>query len=97
MVWVKSKEEIIATLNSSGKNRGLWFDVEMVKYCGGRFVVQKREIIDEKTGKMLRLTNDCVVLNGVTCRAELSRERLFCPRSITPYWKEIWLKRVASR
>ena len=33
---------------------------------------------------MLRLPNDCVVLDGVTCRANLSqRERLFCPRNIT--------------
>lgn len=98
-VRVKSKEEIIATLNTRGKNRGLWFDVEMVRYCGGEFKVQKRveQIIDEKTGRMLRLPNDCVVLDGVTCRANLSRERLFCPRNITPYWREIWLKRLDTR
>jgi hypothetical protein len=97
-VQVKSKEEIIATLNTKGKNRGLWFDVEMMSYCGGQFKVLRRveKIIDEKTGKMLKLPNDCVVLEGVTCPARLSRERLFCPRSITPYWREIWLKRAES-
>ena len=96
LVRVKSKEEIIATLNTNGKNRGLWFDVEMIRYCGGQFKVLRRvdQIIDEKTGKMLRLPNDCVVLDGVICRASLSGERLFCPRSITPYWREIWLARV---
>jgi len=99
VVQVKSKEEIIATLNTKGKNRGLWFDVEMIRYCGGEFKVLTRveKIIDEKTGRMLRLPNDCIVLDGVTCRASLSRERLFCPRSITPYWREIWLKRADSR
>ena len=99
LVRVKSKEEIIATLNTNGKNRGLWFDVEMIRYCGGQFRVLRRvdQIIDEKTGKMLRLPNDCVVLDGVICRASLSRERLFCPRGITPYWREIWLARVDTR
>jgi hypothetical protein len=98
LVQVKSKEEITATLSTKGKNRGLWFDVEMIRYCGGEFKVLRRveKIIDEKTGQMLHLPNDCVVLDGVTCRASFSRERLFCPRSITPYWREIWLKRIGT-
>ena len=96
LVHVKTKEEIIATLDTKGKNRGLSFDVEMIRYCGGEFKVQRRveKIIDEKTGKIRRLPNDCVILEGVTCTARLSRERLFCPRSIFPYWREVWLKRV---
>jgi hypothetical protein len=99
LVQVKSKEEIIATLDRRGKNRGLWFDVEMITYCRGQFKVLRRveKIIDEKTGKMRRLPNDCVVLDGVFCRGDLSRERLFCPRSITPYWREIWLRRADNR
>ena len=99
LVQVKRKEEIIATLDTKGKNRGLWFDVEMTRYCGGEFKVLRRveKIIDEKSGRLVRLPNDCVVLDGVICRASLSRERLFCPRSITPYWREIWLKRVPSQ
>src|SRR4029077_1371687 len=98
LVHVKNKEEIIATLDTKGKNRGLSFDVEMIRYCGGEFKVQRRveKIIDEKTGKIRRLPNDCVILEGVTCTARLSRERLFCPRSIFPYWVEVWLKRVDS-
>jgi len=99
IVQVKTKEEIIATLDTRGKNRGLWFDVEMIRYCGGQFKVLRRveKIIDEKTGKIRHLPNDCIVLEGVTCRGTLSRERLFCPRNISPYWREIWLKRVNNR
>lgn len=97
LVQVKSKEEIIATLDTKGKNRGLWFDVEMTRYCGGEFRVLRRieKIIDEKTGRMIRIHNGCVVLEGATCHGMLSRERLFCPRSINLYWREIWLKRAA--
>jgi hypothetical protein len=99
LVRVKSKEEIVATLDTRGKNRGLWFDVEMVGYCGKQYKVARRveKIIDENTGAMLHLPNDCIVLEGVTCRGMLSTGRLFCPRNISPYWREIWLERVNHR
>jgi hypothetical protein len=96
-VQVKTQEEIEATLDTRRKNRGLWFDEEMVQYCEGQFKVSKRveKIINEKTGKMMRLPNDCIVLEGVTCSGHVSSKRLFCPRSIFPYWREIWLKRIS--
>ena len=43
---------------------------------------------------MKTLSRDCIILDGVVCCAEYSHERLFCPRSIYPFWREIWLKRV---
>jgi hypothetical protein len=97
LVQVKSREEIALTLDTQGRNRGLFFDVEMLPYCGRTFRVLRRvqRIIDERTGRMLHLPNDCIVLEGVVCSGERSRRRLFCPRSIVPYWREIWLRRVA--
>jgi hypothetical protein len=93
LVEVKSKQEIVRTLDRNNKNRGLQFDVEMLRYCGQRARVLRRvdQIIDEPTGKMLHFSNDCIVLEGVVCRSEYYG---FCPRSIYPYWREIWLKRV---
>jgi hypothetical protein len=95
-IQVRSKEEIRRTLIPQARNRGLGFDVEMVPYCGKTFRVHSRveQIINEKTGVMMKLHNDCMILEGVTCRGCYSRGRLFCPRSIYPYWREIWLKRV---
>jgi hypothetical protein len=96
LVRVKSREAIVATLDGRNRNRGMWFDVEMVPYCGGTFRVLRRaeRIVNEKTGKMLNLPNDCIILDGVTCGGHLSRDRLFCPRSLYPFWREIWLERV---
>jgi len=96
MVQVRSKKEIIQTINASRKNRGLLFDGEMLPFCGKTFRVLRRvkKIVDEKTGSMINIPNDCLILEGVTCSGCLSRDRLFCPRSIYPYWHEIWLKRV---
>ena len=96
LVHVKTKEEIVDTLDVNNRNRGLLFDVEMVPYCDGTYRVLRRveRILDEKTGKMLTLPNNCIILDGVVCRGCLSRHRLFCPRSIYSYWHEIWLRRV---
>jgi hypothetical protein len=98
LVQVRSLQEIRHTLDQNNRNRGLSFDVEMAPYCGKTFQVLSRveRIIDEKTGKMIRIPGDCIILDRVVCGGCLSRNRLFCPRSIYPYWREIWLKRVTG-
>jgi hypothetical protein len=47
--------------------------------------------VNDQTGTMMRLPNDCMILDGVICQGDLNK---FCPRSILPYWREIWLERV---
>ena len=95
-VRVRPLAEIAATLDANQRNRGLWFDVEMVPYCGGEYRVLRRvnTIIEERTGKVMTWPGDCIVLEGVVCSGCLSRNRLFCMRAITAYWREIWLERV---
>ena len=41
-VEVRSKEEILSTLDKSGRLEGLPFMPQMFKYCGQRFQVYKR-------------------------------------------------------
>jgi hypothetical protein len=93
LVRVKSKEQILSTLDRNGRNRGLSFDPEMLKYCGRRARVLRRvtRIIDERSGRMLHLPRDCIILEDVTCQADYHR---FCPRGIYQYWRELWLERV---
>jgi hypothetical protein len=95
-VEVKAGEEIRATLNRDGFNRGMRFDVEMLMFSGRRFRVQQRveRLINEQTGKMMRTKSPCIQLEDVYCRAECSKLRLGCPRALNPYWREIWLRRV---
>jgi hypothetical protein len=92
LVEVKSKAEIMATLDAGNRNRGMLFDAEMLRYCGRRFRVQAKvsRILDEATGKMIKL-GDCYILEDVVCQGIYHR---FCPRAITPYWREAWLRRV---
>jgi hypothetical protein len=98
LVRIRSKEEIFATLNQQGRNRGLWFDVEMLPFCGRVARVKQRvdHIINEKNGEMMHFSNPCIMLEEVACGGCLSRERLFCPRAIYSYWREIWLERVVT-
>jgi hypothetical protein len=95
LVEVRSKEEIMATLDKTQKNRGLWFDSEMLPYCGGIYRVLRRvhRIVDEKTGKIVSMKNPCIVLEGVVCKSDFHR---LCPRAIYPFWRENWLKRASS-
>ena len=95
LVQVRSREEIIATLDKHNRNRGLWFDVELIPYCGGIYRVLRRvnRIIDEKTGKMINMKYPCIVLEGVVCQADFHR---LCPRAIYAYWRESWLKRASD-
>jgi hypothetical protein len=95
-VHVLSTDTIMETLNAGMRNRGLLFDVEMVKYCGSERTVRSRveQIVDEKTGRMIRLPNPAIILDEVVCSGNLSMCRMFCPRSVYPYWREIWLQRV---
>ena len=96
VVQIRSQDEIAATLDEKGNTRGLSFDWEMVPYCGGTHRVQARveRLIDEATGRMIELSSDCVILEGVVCSGEHSSTRWFCPRGIYPFWREAWLRRV---
>jgi hypothetical protein len=91
-VIVKSREEIVATLDKNGKNRGMTFDGEMLPYCGKRFRVLRRveRIIEESTGRMTEPRGVSVILENVFCRSLFRRP---CPRCIFSYWREIWLRR----
>lgn len=96
LVRVKPFKEILATLGTNKLNRGLYFDPEHVPYCGGTFRVKTRveKYIEEKTGRLKTLKNPSIILEGVWCRARYSDCRMFCPRSIYPWWREVWLERV---
>ena len=96
LVRVKSLEEISATLSKNNMNRGLLFDGEMVPFCGKTYRVKSRveRFVDERTGYIRFLKTPAVILENVWCRAGYSNCRMFCPRSIYCWCREIWLDRI---
>lgn len=93
VVRVRTKREIEPTLNAQSRNRGLWFDAEMLRFCGGEYRVLTRveRLIEERTGKMLHLTSPCIILDGVAASGEYQG---FCAQNESIFWREIWLERV---
>jgi hypothetical protein len=96
LVRVKSHEEILATLNKKGANLGLMFDAEMVPYCGKVYRIKTfvERFVDEANGEFKTLKTPAVILDGVVCKSRFSGQRMFCPREIFGWWREVWLERV---
>ena len=90
LVEIRKKDEIMPTLGPDNRNRRMWFDSEMMPHCGARATVDRhvQRIIDESTGKMIKL-GDCVVLDNVVCQGIYHR---FCPRELDVYWRSAWLR-----
>ena len=95
LVEIRNKDEIMPTLSPENRNRKMWFDSEMVPYCGTRARVDRhvQRIIDESTGKMIKL-GDCVVLDNVVCQGIYHR---FCQRAIPVYWRSAWLRTLNGK
>lgn len=78
------------TLDKSNKNRGLWFDLDMLKHCSKDYEVLARvyRIIDNVTGEMREMKSPCIVLQGVDYSGEPLR---LCMQEEHLYWREAWL------
>jgi hypothetical protein len=86
--------EIHRTLDKNSKNRGLWFDQDMLKHCGKDYHVLARvdRIIDNTTGAMRIMKSPCIMLEHVEYSGEALR---FCPQEEHLYWREAWLTPLA--
>lgn len=97
-VRVRPAEVIASTLNAQNKNRGLWFDRDMLKHCRHSYRVSRRvdRIIDVNSGRLITMKTPCYVLEGVRYSGEFQQ---FGPQHEDLYWRSIWLEsaeRVAS-
>jgi hypothetical protein len=101
VVRVKSRAEIVETLDRNSRNRGMSIWYEMTRCCEGVAEVRYRvdRIIEERTGKMREL-HDTVTLQNLRNNETLCDECLCqgelgdCPRGELLYWREIWLERA---
>jgi len=99
LVRVKSHEEILKTVGADGKNRGMYWDAELVPYCDKTYKVLRNvsKLISEQTGEMKEMKSPCIVLDNVVCQARYSSCRYFCPKAMYPFWHEIWLERAEPK
>ena len=90
-VRVRSSEQIARTLDKNSKNRGLWFDRDMLKHCGSLRQVRNRvhKIVDIGTGKMIPMKTACIMLEDVHYSGEFQG---FGEQHDYLYWREAWLE-----
>jgi hypothetical protein len=96
-VTIKSEAEIVRTLDSLARTRGLSCDRGMRTYCGGTYRVSHRldRMISEATGE-LRPVQSTVVLEGLHCLCWWNHVG-GCPREDFMYWREVWLDRAERK
>jgi len=94
-VEVRSKEEILQTLDSRGWLDGMPFMPEMLQFCGKRFQVYKsaHKTCDYSSAKIRsRRVEDTVHLRTQCDGSAHDR----CQAGCLLYWKEAWLKPVVA-
>jgi hypothetical protein len=95
LVEVRSREEILSTLDKNGCLDGMPFMPEMFAFCGRRLPVYKRAHKTCDTicwGGSRRITN-AVHLEDVRCNGQSHGG---CQADCLIFWKEAWLKRASS-
>ncbi|MBI3408488.1 MAG: hypothetical protein HY040_09060 [Planctomycetes bacterium] len=96
LIEVRSKEEVLATLDEDGCLDGMPFMPEMLPYCGRHFrvsaVAHKACDTARQTWKNRRL-QATVHLAGLRCDGSAHGH---CEAECNLFWKDAWLKRVGS-
>lgn len=92
---VRSKEEILETLDENNRLEGCGFMDEMWQYCNTRQKVFKRVeyFFDERNSRFFKARNT-VLLEGLRCSGKLSKLMPRCDRSCYFFWREEWLKKI---
>src|SRR5688572_30997625 len=89
-VEVRSKEEILSTLDRNGQLAGMPFMPEMFLFCGRRFRVQKRA---HKTCDTVFPTRSRRITNAVHLETRCDGQAHGgCEARCLIFWKEAWLK-----
>jgi hypothetical protein len=94
-IEVRSKSEILATLDQRGRLEELPFMPQMFHFCGRRLKVFKRahktcDTVNDYKGRRM---HNAVHLEGIRCDGQVFGG---CEAGCLLFWKEAWLKRIAG-
>src|SRR5262249_53320403 len=94
-VEIRSREEILGTLDNQGQFDGMPFMPEMFAFCGKRFRVAKRahKTCDTAYTFKGRKMRDAVHLEGLRCSGEAHGG---CEAACLIFWKTTWLRPVCG-
>ena len=95
LVKIRSKDQILQTLDKNNKLKGCYFMDEMWQYCGTQQRVLKRVnyFYDEGNFQM-RKAKKTVLLDGLHCHGIVSDSKQRCDRHCLFFWREEWLEKI---
>src|SRR5258708_777645 len=95
LVQVRTKEEILSTLDAKGRLDELPFMPEMLQHCGMTMRVSKRahKTCDPALGVGGRKMASAVHLENTRCNGSAHDG---CDAGCLIFWKEAWLRRLGS-
>src|SRR6476619_1554436 len=98
-VEVRSREEILATLDKDGRLEQLPFMPQLFQYCGKRFKVTKRadKTCDTVTGSVTGRYVGRRMTNAVHLEHRCDGQAYGgCQAGCLIFWKEAWLKPIGA-
>jgi len=95
IIRIRSKDQILKTLDKNNKLEGCVFMTEMWQYCGSQQKVLKNVdfFFDECQFRMRKIRN-IVLLEGLHCSGKIPGFKQKCDRFCYFFWKEAWLKKI---
>src|SRR5262249_12958062 len=94
-VEVRSREEILRTLDENGRLEGLPFMPQMLQYCGQRFQIYKRA---HKTCDAVGSLGGLKLPHGIHLDLRCDGHAYGgCQASCLLFWKEAWLRPVDAK
>ncbi|HTP02649.1 MAG TPA: hypothetical protein VMJ64_14835 [Anaerolineales bacterium] len=95
LVRVRSREEIIASLDPFGELKGCAFLPQMFDYCGTEQRVFRvmQKFMDERDSKMKRVRG-VILLEDLICKGTMAFGE--CDRACLLFWREEWLEKIPS-
>ena len=95
LVWVRPREEILATLDPFKELKGCAFLPEMYQYCGTqqRVLRSMHHFMDERDYK-LKKARGVILLDDVICNGTPTFGA--CDRCCFLFWREEWLEKISG-
>lgn len=95
VVTIRSKEDVVETINPLNKKDGCLFMEQMWNYCGKNFRILKivKNYFDEYRFKMFKVEPPLYILKDLICDGLVESLEHGCDRSCYFLWHEDWLEK----
>jgi hypothetical protein len=97
LVRIRSKVEILQTLDKDNKTKGCGFMDEMWQYCGTKHkIIKKIEYFYDECNQVMRKAHNTVLLEDLRCSGN-KKWKHNCDRFCYYFWRGEWLEKIEDK